>query len=107
MTHTVKMWGASDDLIYIEGSQYDDDEFNLPSAPRRVVAVIDEEDVCAFNFLLFPGGVWTVAPSQVDEDVPLPDWGFTTEQSDDCRYSAQLVFDAPEGVFFRVEGHRE
>ncbi len=107
MSRTVTMHGASDDLIYIDGSEFDDDEYNIVSAPRRVFAVINEEDVCAFHFLLLPGSVWTVAPSQVEEDIPLPDWGFTIEQSADCRYSAQLVFDAPEGVFFRVEGHRE
>lgn len=102
MSRLITMHGASDDLVYIDGSEFDDDEYsaNFGSATRFLATSQDGTSVCIINFTYTKDGTWAVCPSQADEDVPLPEWGFLTSQSEVCRYSAQLNFTVPDGVKF-------
>jgi hypothetical protein len=90
---TAKFYGASDDLIEIEGVKgadefnvYNRDEnlhhgsFNL-GGKMRIHAIYD--------------GCWSFAIGQVDEEIPLPDWPCRVKSEG---YSAVLEIEVPDDV---------
>lgn len=95
---TIKIYGASDDLVEVEGCK-GADEFNSyergplmwrgellgPTGnPMRIHAIFE--------------GCWSFAVGQCDEELPMPDWPIRITQHDDPRYSVLLEIDAPEGT---------
>lgn len=95
----ITIYGASDDLIEVEGC-LGADEFNS----------YEHGPVMWRGDLIAPGGVeamrvhavfdgcWSVAVGQVDEDVPLPSWPVTVRQHRSIPYSTVVEVAAPDGT---------
>lgn len=101
----IKVYGASDDLIEVEGTI--DNEYPAPESATYFEGANGNGIFWQCEFIAPNGeqarvvvvmvnGCWMVAAGQVDESVPLPDWNFRFEQARD--YSTALVFDPPEGT---------
>lgn len=94
----IKIYGASDDLVEVEGCE-GADEFNTYEGGK----VMWRGDLFAPNgeqmraYALYDG-CWHVAVGQVDERVPFPSWPVRHEQSDVVKYSTAVVIDAPDGT---------
>lgn len=99
---TAVFYGASDDLVEVEGV-LGGDEFGvyqsgngryhgsfLLGGEMRVHAIYD--------------GTWSFAVGQVDEAVPLPDWPVRLKWPGGRGYSTRLEIDVPEGVKVFHEG---
>lgn len=94
--------GASDDLIEIDG----DISKEFPAPGERIFGaervVIWRGDFIAPNgeqarvYAIYDG-CWHVSAGQVDEDVPLPHWGWTITQGD-RPYVVDLTFYPPDGT---------
>lgn len=93
---TAVFYGASDDLIEVEGVKGGDEfgayrsdgsryhgSFNLGGL-MRVHAIYD--------------GCWSFAVGQVDEDIPLPDWPVRVRWPGGRGYSTRLEVDVPDDV---------
>src|SRR5687768_10910779 len=94
---TAIFYGASDDLIEIEGVKGGDEfggnwdsrfdgVFNL-GGKMRVYAIYGAGSGC-----------WFFGVGQVDEEIPLPDWPIRISQSPDVAYSTRLEIDVPDDV---------
>lgn len=104
MTQIAVFYGASDDLIEVEGVKgadefsawtKDDDDvagvFNV-GGKLRVRAIYD--------------GCWSFSVGQVDEDIPLPDWPIRVRQSASVPYSVALEIECPDDVKVFREGRQ-
>lgn len=95
MTQTAAFWGASDDLIEVEGVK-GGDEFG---------AVYKEGSAAVGSFILggkmritaHYAGCWGFAIWPVDEDVLLPDWPVRVCLAGNG-YSTRLEIDVPDDV---------
>lgn len=98
MSQTATFYGASDDLIEVEGVKGGDEfsasagdglvqaKFNL-GGKMRVYAIYD--------------GCWMFAVGQVDEEIALPDWPVRTTQKlkgKKCGYTTLMEIDVPDDV---------
>jgi hypothetical protein len=92
----IRIYGASDDLIEVEGCK-NADEFNSyergPVMWRGDLRAPDGDVVRAYALF---DGCWSIALGQVDEDRPLPDWDIQIVQ--EGRYSTAAQIDAPDGT---------
>lgn len=101
---TAVFYGASDDLIEVEGVKGADE---FPTADMNGPAGL------AGSFVL--GGrlrirafydrhaVWGFSVSQVEDGVALPDWPIRISQQPDCDYSTRLEIDCPDDAVLIVE----
>lgn len=92
---TAIFYGASDDLIEIEGVK-GADEFG-PSTDRQPY-------MASFNLSgkmrvhVIYDGCWSFAIGLVNEGIPLPDWPVRITQHDDPFYSMHLEIDVPDDI---------
>jgi hypothetical protein len=94
---TAIFYGASDDLIEVEG---------VKGADEFSAWLKNDEGVVAGSFVLggkirvraIYDGCWTFAVGQVNEDVPLPAWPVRMDQSPEVPYSARLTIEVPDDV---------
>jgi hypothetical protein len=99
----ITIYGASDDLVEVDGCE-GADEFgvDLTAAPDSVswhgdlVAPGGAEQMRVSALMI--GATWHIALGQTDEDVPFPAWGNGVEQAPGTDYSAAVVIDAPHGT---------
>lgn len=95
---TVKFYGASDDLIEVEGCD-GADEFN--SYERGPVMwhgeLFDGTDTLRVHAIW--DGCWSFAVGQCDESLPLPNWPIRISQHRSLPYSTLLEIDAPAGAW--------
>jgi len=88
---TAKFYGASDDLIEVEGIK-GGNEFNV---------IADGPHMASFNLggkmrvHAIYDGCWSFAPAMVDESIPLPDWPIRVKQEG---YTTVLEIDVPDDV---------
>lgn len=98
----LKIYGASDDLIEVEGDIREEfyakkvgehvDGLTL-TLSRIINGAVEGLDV---HVRYERGGVWSVGVSQLDEDVDLPDWGIRLSSN---AYTSILELDRiPEDV---------
>lgn len=91
---TAVFYGASDDLIEIEGVKGGNEfgifkvgpyiaAFNL-GGKMRIHSIYD--------------GCWSFAVGQVDEEIPLPDWPIRIKWPGGRGYSTRLEIDVPDDV---------
>jgi hypothetical protein len=99
MSDMLKIYGASDDLVEIEGIV--SEELGAYDKPR-VVTVGDRETggcvVVAEYAVENRAGVWSMSVSQIDEDVPIP-WPVSIAV--EHGYSVAVVIDCPSGTKVR------
>lgn len=88
---TVQFYGASDDLIEVEGDAPGCDEYNTEKAVFLVVAENGAKAYVGLRYAM--GGVWAAEVVQVDEDVPLPSMRVDSE-----KYSARVTIEGVELV---------
>ena len=108
---TLKFWGASDDLIEVEGCTYaidhtlnEDEQVNGPNNTAEFTVYNDA------IFMVTAGragqifvtatysnlGLWIFSAYQINEDNPYPDdWVTTLAQSATSSYSMELSIDIP------------
>jgi hypothetical protein len=93
-TNVVTIYGASDDLVEIDG---------CPGADEFGAFQPDDKNLVHASFVLggqmriraLYDGCWSFAVGQVDEAILLPDWPVTTTQHDHG-YSTLLTIIAPK-----------
>lgn len=95
----VVIYGASDDLIEVEGCK-GADEFTAPEDGHLWRGDLVAPDGASLRVHTWYDGVWHVAAGQVDEDMPLPGWPVRFANGDHRvpSYSTGLLIDAPDGT---------
>lgn len=91
---TAIFYGASDDLIEIEGVK-GGDEFGI-FAKEKYVAAFNLGGKMRVHAIY--DGCWCFAVGQVDEDIPLPDWPIRLKWPGGRGYSTRLEIDVPDDV---------
>ena len=104
---TVTIYGASDDLIEIEGSTLPEpDEFSPAPKDPGVVKIEDTEGGRLLVFVQYAANglspCWMIGLSQVDEDDPLPAWPMRWSIAE-RGYSLSLEIDLPDGSIITKE----
>ncbi|HZB31251.1 MAG TPA: hypothetical protein VE465_13890 [Streptosporangiaceae bacterium] len=102
---TIKIYGASDDLVEVEGCE-GADEFNVYGTDTPDSEVMWRGDLIApggteamqVHAIRTGEGCWAVAIGQADESIPLPPWPVRIEQHRSIPYSTVLRIDAPYGT---------
>lgn len=84
MSHTVTIYGASDDLIEVEGKAPGCDEYNA-DAGSFIVSSADAST--RVRVWYGTGGCWHVSAAPIDEDVPMLPTEIVGE-----RYTAKATF---------------
>lgn len=95
----ITVYGAGDDLVVVDGCD-GGDELPVADVAGRAVCWTGTF-TCGNDQMLVSAifdGCWHFAVGQVDESLPLPDWGNGTGQRHDTPYSAELRIDAPDGT---------
>lgn len=92
----ITIYGASDDLIEVEGCEGADEFNSYEHGPVMWRGDLIAPDGDALRVHALYGGCWSVAVGQVDEDRPLPDWDIDVFQ--EGRYSTGVKVDAPQGT---------
>ncbi len=101
MTQTAVFYGASDDLIEVDGVK-GADEFCNDGATDGIIAAKFNLGGKLRVYAIYDG-CWMFAVGQVDEGIPLPDWPMRFTQHSEG-YSAQMEIDVPDDVkLFREE----
>jgi hypothetical protein len=98
----ITFYGASDDLVEVEGC-VGADEFNVYSSDKvhwRADLIAPDGGERMRVHAIYDG-CWHFALGQVDEAVPFPAWGNGIGQRADVAYSVELRVDAPEGTRLR------
>lgn len=98
----VEFYGASDDLVEVEGDFRE--EYNVYGDGPSTFVVGGLVRVYA---IYGRGGTWAFGVGQVDEDVPIPaDWKISLSQDPDTAYSVRLAIEAPVARLTVVEEKR-
>lgn len=96
----IEIYGASDDLIEVEGCE-GADEFGVDAKGRWQADLVGPggTDQLRIRAEWDPdkSGCWVISLSQTDESVPFPPWGNGIEQAP-SGYSTLIRIDAPEGT---------
>ena len=94
----IRIYGASDDCIEVEGCK-GADEFNSyergPVMWGGDLRAPNGEVMRAYAVLT---SCWSVALGQTTEDQPFPAWPVTVAQHPDTAYSTMVEIDAPDGT---------
>ena len=104
---TIAIYGASDDLIEVEGDIDGADEYNLGSTETWTGVLEAPDGETALVYVTYQkNGCWTVAFGQYDIDYKLPAWQQEYSVYDDGRpnrekYSVQLTLTVPDGTTIR------
>lgn len=99
---TVKFYGASDDLVEVEGIPGADEFWcDTTCAPFAYATFVVGGKV---RVRAIYDGCWSFAVGQVDEDLELPAWPIRITQHADPSYSVLLEIDVPDDTsVMRVE----
>ena len=101
MSKRITFWGASDDLVEIEGDVPGCDEY---ACYAETLVFQIRGGGCRMNVVCIygvSGGTWCFAPALVDEGEGFPDWPLQIQACDIGRhrtdpYSMMLVIDVPD-----------
>jgi hypothetical protein len=102
----IHIYGASDDLLEVEGNNPGCDEYGCPE--RGIAITIGDETGGLRVFARYavgPRGVWRLAVEPIDEGVPIP-WPVRVEMAE-SGYSCAVVVDCPVTVPVRVAKTRK
>lgn len=90
----IYVYGASDDLVEIEGCK-GADEFNTDKFRGDLIAPNGES--MRIHVAYGGSGTWHIGAGQVDPDIAFPEWPMALSQHE-SGYSVQLTLEAPEGT---------
>lgn len=98
---TAVFYGASDDLVEVEGIPGADEFDAYESELDTINAIFDVGGEVCVLAIYTGNGVWAFGVAQVDDENSLPDWPIRIVQSPDVPYSVRLEIDVPDGVAVR------
>jgi hypothetical protein len=94
----LQFYGASDDLFEIEGSRRNEPDEISPSSAVKIT-LGDEGFIVSAHYGPALTPCWAIGISQLDEDMPLPDWPIKFTTGAPSRgYSVVLNVEAPDDV---------
>lgn len=96
----IRFYGASDDLIEVEGCE-GADEFNTTERGPMVWCgdlIAPGGDAMRIHALYDNRGCWSFSIGQADKSIPFPEWPVRVRQHTNVDYSVLLTVDAPEGT---------
>ena len=93
---TVSFYGASDDLIEVDGIPGADEFAALDQSPEGMAGSFVVGGKIRVRAYYDQRGVWGFSVSQVTDAVPLPDWPIRISQQSDCDYSTRVEIDCPD-----------
>lgn len=97
---TLKFYGASDDLFYIDGTTKDEPD-EIGCFEKIVTLWVGNEDEGLFVTGMYApnnsSGCWMVGISQVDENMPLPNWKMSWGIGG-RGYSVELTIEVPDDI---------
>jgi hypothetical protein len=96
MTQIAKFYGASDDLIEVEGVKGADEFSAMTHTDGGVAGVFNLGGKLRIRAIY--DGCWSFSVGQVDEDIAIPDWPIRVEQHPTTPYSACLIIECPDDV---------
>ncbi len=97
----VTIFGASDDLIEIDGI-LGADEFSKPRGAWTGILEAPNGETALVYVDYRRGGTWTVALGQYEEDYALPEWPQHYETDFDLStYSVKATIEVPDGTTIR------
>lgn len=95
---TLTIYGASDDLVEVEGIE-GADEFNCNGSWVGVLEAPDGGTAFVYVDYRNNNGCWTVTLGRWEEDYALPTWPVTITSNDEaCRYSTFATIEVPDGT---------
>jgi len=99
---TITIFGASDDLIEIDGVP-GADEFCKPAGAWVGVIEAPNGDTALVFVDYRDNGCWTTALGLFDEDYKFPNWKITTSNCDELgtAYSTFTTIEVPDGTTIR------
>lgn len=99
---TITVYGASDDLVEIEGIE-GADEFNIYNESWKGVIEAPNGDTAILYVDYRDNGCWTSALGIYEEDYKLPDWPvkITVNYTKGTRYSTYTTIEVPDGTIIR------
>ena len=108
---SLTFYGASDDLIELEGTKGSEpSEFSPPNGKPGVVKLDHPEEGKMLVFVDYAtlnlAGCWMIGISQVEEDVPLPKWKMRWSTHKRC-YSSLLEIYVANGTIITQEFPRD
>ena len=96
----IRIYGASDDLIEVEGCKGADEFNSYERGPLMWSGELRAPNGDAMRaHALFDGyGCWSVALGQAGDDRPFPEWPVKLRQCTHVDYSTMVEIDAPDGT---------
>lgn len=92
----VTVYGASDDLVEIDGCEGADEFSHLSSTPW--VGDLTAPNGESMRISVHYDGCWHTAVGQAGEDTPFPTWPVTITQHPNVPYSTLTTIEVPEGT---------
>lgn len=99
----IQIYGASDDLIEIEGCEGEDEFGSYSRHSIFEFTTPAKEGFCLYGEYApegMPDGVWVFGFAPLREDVPIPDWPMRMRLSE-RGYSPLFLIEAPDDVVCR------
>ena len=100
---TAIFYGASDDLIEVEGVKGADEFTAAFDGPAGLAGSFVLGGKIRIRAFYDHHAVWAFSVSQVEDGVLLPDWPIRLRQQPDCDYSARVEIDCPDDAVLIVE----
>jgi hypothetical protein len=94
----IRIYGASDDLIEVEGCEGADEFNSYQPGPVMWSGNLRAPDGEQMRAHVVFDGCWSIALGQVDEADPLPEWPISIRQHTNTHYSTMVEIDAPDGT---------
>ena len=102
----VKVYGASDDLVQIEGDIKGADEFGCFDVQPRFI--LSTGGGALWIDAVYNGSwAFAVGVESARDDEGMPPWPIRREWGTDCPYSETLIIECPDDATVRRTGKRE
>lgn len=95
MTKELRFYGASDDLFECEGAIRE--EIGCYDKPGIYHLRSEQGEMQIIGYYL-DSGLWSVGISQVDEDIPIPEWPVTFSMHEHG-YGTRLNIEVPDDTY--------
>lgn len=94
----IVIYGASDDLVEIEGSVEGADEYPLGSGDLSEFIIEAGTEKLLVTARFSQGGTFIFGYGIAEEDEPMPNWRIVTGTHDGSSHSMMLAIDLPDGA---------
>ncbi|MGH3376023.1 MAG: hypothetical protein ACRDP6_14895 [Actinoallomurus sp.] len=94
----IRIYGASDDCIEVEGCEGADEFATHEPGPVKWGGDLRAPDGSVLRAYAVLTSCWSIALGQATEDQPFPAWPVVTAQHRSLPYSTMVEIDAPDGT---------